>query len=250
MERIIKKLLICVLFCLGLPLTAQIVNIETLRFMLDSNGWVGQIQASLNYKEDKFTNFSSSTGLHLAYKHNKHNFLTISSFGYMKVDENELANNLFGHLRYNYDLSSTFIIEAFVQSKYDEFINIRMRNLAGGGLRIKLAHTKKLRFYSGFTGMYEHEELTDNIKNEGARMSDYISFVYSIDPFTFSYTTYYQPRFDEFDNFRISSDSNVQLKVFKKLSFFASFNLEYDSQRPEEIPSSVSNFKSGVNYTF
>ena len=229
---------------------AQIVNIETLRFMSDSNGIVGQIQGSYNYKVDKVININTSAGLHLGYKYNKHFFLNITSFGYNKIDENEVSNNFFEHFRYDYSIASSYIFEGFAQTKYDKFVNIQMRTLFGSGLRIKFIHKPKARLYTGITGMYEYEELTDKTKNEGARMSDYISFVYSIDLITFSYTTYYQPRFTDFSEFRFTSNSSIKLKVWKNLGVFSSFDVEYDNNRPEGIPKTVTDFKSGLSYSF
>lgn len=245
-----KIFLLIPLLATSYILKAQIVNIETLRFMSDSNGFVGQIQASYNYKEDKVININTAGGVHLGYKYNKHFLLNITSFGYNKVDQNEIANNFFEHFRYNYSITSSYIAEGFAQTKYDKFVNIRMRTLFGGGLRVKFIHAPKARLYSGLTGMYEYEELTDNSKNEGARMSDYISFVYSIHPITFSYTTYYQPRFTDFSDFRMTSNSSIKITIWKNLGVFSSFDVEYDSHRPEGIPKTVTDFKSGLSYSF
>ena len=108
MKKAIWLAITCFLY---LPVNAQIVNVETLRFMADSNGFTGQAQASYSYKEDKVTYMNLNGGLHLAYKYNQHNFLNISSLGYSKMDSNEIDNNFFEHFRYNYTFFPEFIGE-------------------------------------------------------------------------------------------------------------------------------------------
>jgi len=107
-----------------------------------------------------------------------------------------------------------------------------------------------LKFFGGVTAMYEHEILTGNQVNDGVRMSDYLSLWYKKDNVEISLVGYYQPRMDDFANYRLAMDNQVSVKVFNKISFLTSFSLGYDSRRPEEIPNTVYEMKVGIGIDF
>jgi hypothetical protein len=229
---------------------AQIVNIESLRFLSDSNGWFGQLTAESEYKQDKVEHLKVGAGLHAAWKMNQHNILLNTTIEYEKVDATENENNFFLHLRYNYAFTDRWIGEAFFQTRYDDFLNIDQRELLGTGIRFGIIDEQSHKLFAGFTGMYEYELLTNAEVNEKIRMSDYLSFRYTRQEFSFTSTVYYQPEFADFSNFRATWSSQLAFEVLKKLGMFINYNINYDSNRPSGIPKSVTDLSGGLSLSF
>jgi len=247
---LVRLIFVPLLFTICGAIQGQIVNIESMRMGADSTGLDGQLALAGEFSQDANTNIDLTGNLLLIYKSNPHQYLVNLSAGYGRVDTVENENNLFAHLRYNFIFNERFTGELFAQSKTDEFLRIQRRDLYGAGIRIKLAGSSTLKFFGGVTAMYEHEILTGNQVNDGVRMSDYLSLWYKKDNVAISLVGYYQPRMDDFANYRLAMDNQVSVKVFKKISFLTSFSLGYDSRRPEEIPNTVYEMKVGIGVNF
>ena len=229
---------------------AQIVKVETMRFLLDTNGLVGQVQGSIRQKTDEIETVSASAGIHLAYKYNKHNVLANFAMEYGKVDETEIANSLFTHLRYNYYFNSYFIGEAFVQTKYDDFLNIKRRDLYGAGMRLKISHSAKFKMYGGVTAMYEHEELSGGIVSDLVRMSDYLSVFLKEGGLEITSTFYYQPEFADFSNYRLAWSNQLSVALYKKFRTGFYYDAGYDNNRPDPIRKYVYDIRGMLAFRF
>ncbi|MFP4059930.1 MAG: DUF481 domain-containing protein [Bacteroidales bacterium] len=252
MTRKIFHIMLCIGCFVLFPCTgkAQIVNVETLRFLQDTNGLVGQLQGSIRQKVDEIMTISASGGVHVAYKYNKHSALANFSTEYGKVDEAEIANNLFIHMRYNYSFTPVLIGEAFLQTKYDDFLNIKRRDLYGTGIRLKIYHADKLKFYGGITGMFEHEELSGGLKSDIFRMSDYISLFVKESSFELTSTFYYQPWVADFTNYRLAWSNQVSVALYKKFRIGFFYDAGYDSKRPEPIKKYVYDIRGMLAFRF
>ncbi len=228
----------------------QIVNIETLRFMSDSNGFFGQLTSEVEYKKDKVQKLNLGGGVHAALRLNRHNVLTNTTLEYEKVDDMENENNFFLHARYNYSITRKWITELFFQMRYDDFLNIDQRELVGAGMRFEIINQNTVKIFAGMTAMYEYEVLTNEDVNKKIRMSDYLSFRYNSDEFSFTSTVYYQPELADFSNYRTTWSSQAAFKLFKKLGLFINYDLNYDSRRPEGIPDVVAGLTGGLSLAF
>jgi len=140
----------------------------------------------------------------------------------------------------------------FLQGQYNKVSLIDFRGLVGAGPRFKLSTSEKYKFYLGTLVMYEQEELSDGSSiQRNVRGSSYLSFsLYPTDRLTIVSTTYYQPRFSDLSDFRISSQSSLAVDVIKNTAFTINYTFTYDDTPALGIPSSQYSFTTGLAYSF
>ncbi len=101
--------------------------------------------------------------------------------------------------------------------------------------------------------MYEYEEISDGVTpiQRTLRGSIYLSFsLYPTERISLVSTTYYQPRFSAFNDYRISSQSSLLIDLFKNFAFKTSYTFTYDAFPAVGIPNSQYDFTTGIAYTF
>jgi hypothetical protein len=101
--------------------------------------------------------------------------------------------------------------------------------------------------------MYEHELLNDedNSRTNKFKGDFYVSGTYALDErINFSHTTYYQPDFARFSEYRIASETGFEMKFNDSFSFLITYNLAYDSYPPQDIPKLFYTLKNGIKYSF
>ena len=123
----------------------------------------------------------------------------------------------------------------------------------GSGPRIKLTSSENYKFYLGTLIMYEQEEVSDGVTplQRDFRGSTYLSFsLYPTDALSIVSTTYYQPKLNEFGDYRISSQSSLLVSVFKNFALKTSYTFTYDAFPAIGIPNSQYDFTTGITYSF
>ncbi len=232
---------------------SQILNAESLRKVTDTSGYSGSASLDFQLKRNVNNFFTISSNTHLQYKMKKHLILFKNDVDFQKIEGEKLSNSFISHLRYNYKLSSLIAWEAFLQGQYNKVNLINFRGLAGTGPRFKLSQLENYRFYLGSLVMYEYEEVLDNITpiQRDIRASIYFSFsFYPTQHISIVSTTYYQPKLNQFKDYRISSQSSLLVGLFKNFSLKTSYTFTYDAFPAVGIPNSQYDFTTGVAYTF
>jgi putative salt-induced outer membrane protein YdiY len=233
---------------------AQVVNIEKLR-KHDEDGIKGSVGFGFFFIDNgkKISNFKNN--IQLQYDHGCNAFILLNELDLMRVDKDNLVNAGFQHLRYNYTVkdSSFLTFEAFFQHQYNTIKLLKKRLLGGIGPRFRLLGSPKSRLYMGCLAMYEQEKLSDSAFTERkiARLGSYLSFRWDIlENLKFTNITYYQPAFNDFGNFRMSSESSIQMKITNSLSFRVGLQANYDSRPPENIQKLFYNWENELTINF
>lgn len=232
-------------------LNAQIVNVESLRLKTDTLGWAGSAHLSINLKKSVNEQFKIKSGIHVQYKFPKHLILFVNNIGFERIDDADFTNDAMQHLRYNYKFNKTITGELFLQNQNNAIAKIEYRRLIGSGIRIKLSQSDKYKFYLGNHLMYENEKSKEeNPKtNFDWRNSTYFSFsLYLNDNIKLISTTYFQPRLDKFSDYRTSHQSELNIKIVKKLMFTTTFYLANDTNPMDGIPKKEYELTNGLMY--
>ena len=230
---------------------AQILNVENFRIKTDTVGWAGQLGLNFSLTKNTKSLTAISSNVHIQYKSLKSLYLIYGNYSLLLSDKENLIDNSVFHFRYNYQLSKTYIWELFVQGQKNSISKIDFRGLVGTGIRIKLSENEKYKYFLGSTLMFEHEIQTDRMVYDLWRWSNYFSL--SINPkdnFSFVSTTYYQPAFENFGDYRISSQNNFITKITKSFAFNTGFNLNYDNRPIAGVPKLQYHLVSGIVYNF
>ena len=251
----LRKTLLPFLFllCFANSVVGQIVNIEDRRSVFtDSTGWYENLNLGFGLVKNKQSVVNIDGSFQIEVRHKHRIFLSITKFNFIRAGEDRFVNEGFQHLRFNRFVSNNIDFETFGQAQYNQLVFINLRALAGSGLKFRLINKAKQKFNLGIAVMYEYNEVadSDNTRND-IRGSSYLSVAINLsDNATFSSTTYFQPLHNKIADYRLSTESNLRLKIFKSVDFVTSFSLAYDSRIPEEFPETTYSLKNGLSYSF
>ena len=246
---------IVALFIIGFSFTAksQILNAESLRKVTDTSGFSGSASLAFSLKRDVNDYLSFGSNIHIQYKMNKHLVLLKNDIQFQNIEGNKFENSGITHLRYNYRFHPRIAWEIFAQAQYNKVSKIEFRGLMGTGPRFKLTTSEKYKFYFGTHIMYEQEELSDGVTplQRDFRSSSYLSLsLYPTKTITFVSTTYFQPKLNDFGDYRFTSQSSLVIDLINNLAFSTTYTFSYDETPAVGIPNSQYNFESGFVYSF
>lgn len=249
-------ILAILLFAQHQNLSAQIINIEDKRVALGDSitfKGFGDLGVSLYRNDKQLTTVKAN--VQLEYINRRHFGLFLS--GYNLIHTEGAANALndgFAHLRYNYDMSKRFVYEAFTQGQYNERTRVLFRGLIGTGVRVKLNKDKKHRYYVGLAYLLESNQFKGGtLRQLDHRLSSYLSYNIAFgNKSKFVHTTYVQPRLDNWENIRVSSEASLFFFMSKHLSFRSTFNTAYDSdpRLPPSVPDWIYTLTNGLRFEF
>ncbi|WP_197052645.1 DUF481 domain-containing protein [Psychroserpens sp. Hel_I_66] len=221
----------------------------------DSAKWTGSVSLDVSLIKNKNDIFRIANKAHVQYNDKTNLWLFVNDLNFQKIENNDLVNRGTQHLRYNRKLTDLVKWEAFAQAQYDAVSQIDFRGLLGTGPRFKLFKNDNYRFYLGTLIMYEYEKasnvISDRTQND-VRGSAYLSFsLYPTETISIISTSYYQPKLDVFNDYRLSSNTSLLFEVFKNLAFKTTFNYFYDAVPvSSEIPKTQFELTNGLIYSF
>jgi hypothetical protein len=244
-------------------MTAQVVNTEKLR--LTGKEKTFQTIADFNFglsrnKAGQTLRLGAQT--RLEYEKGKNKWMLLGAYNltqFLNVDDPDavpktFANNTFGHLRYNRKINQWLTWEAFTQGQWDEIQEINLRYLIGTGPRFRIAKNEKSHFYIGTLYMLEYEETSpEGLKetNRDQRLSTYLSAAWLVnDMISINHVTYFQPNLSDFSDFRISSETNLSVKINDYVALKTYFQFIYDSRPPITVPKSMYVLTNGLSVHF
>jgi hypothetical protein len=141
---------------------AQLVNIEKER-KEKKEGFQGAAAVSIALTQNTTQIFQAGNQINLQYHNAPHTILFLNNIGLMSVDGDNLINNGFQHLRYNFEyLPQLLTLEAFTQHQYNTVRLLGKRFLLGTGPRFTMLETETSGFYLAPLVMYEYEQLNDD----------------------------------------------------------------------------------------
>lgn len=243
---------VCLVF-LSASLSAQIINIEDKRSIFgDTSALYESLELSATLVKNEQQLFSILGAAQVEFSFKNRLLLSLTKASFFKAGDENFVNQGFQHIRYNVEWAPWLIYELFGQAQYNEQANIKIRALAGTGLRFRLFGEKTNRMYLGLSYMFEYDEEKNNeIVHHDSRMNTYLSMLLSAGKFLkFSSTTYFQPLFNNFNDFRLSSESEAEFQITKKLMFTTTFSYAYDSMAPQGAPSTLYTLSNGLEYHF
>lgn len=220
-------------------INAQLVNIEKYRKQ-SINGLSTDIGVAINLKDNGSEIFKFKNTIDIQYRQTKHSYILLNNLEILQLDGNNLENTGYQHFRYNYTVRDTsfFTFEYFVQHQHNSQKKLLRRIISGFGPRFRVANHEKMVFFIAPLIMYEYEKLDPLYGSETFfwRLDAYVSLYWQITKsLSFKNVTYYQPHFLNVDDFRVSHESSVGIKITNRLSFGVSLELSYDSDPPEEV---------------
>ncbi len=233
---------------------AQVINVETMRKKTDSAKWTGSVSLDASLIKNKNSIFKIANKADIQYNNKKELWLFVNDLKFEKAAGESFVNKGTQHLRYNYKVTETIKMEAFTQAQYDAISEIDFRGLIGLGPRFKLSSNDDYRFYLGTMVMYEYEKASEveaHRIHKDFRASTYFSFsIYPTEIIGIISTSYYQPRLNALNDFRLSSTTSVLFKILENLAFKTTFIYNFDAYPVVTIPKSQYEWTNGLMFTF
>ncbi len=252
----IKRIIINIitLLLISSNLNAQVVNVEKKR-KGDQEGFQGKISLGFQILDNGKSVMQLSNNIDLQYRKGSHLILLLNDLNMMRVDDENIVNSGFQHLRYNYTIkdSSFFQLEAFGQSQYNPIKLLSQRIVAGFGPRFRLLNHPKAKIYFATPAMYEYEKLSDSLTTitRFIRLDIYASINWEItETLKIKSITYYQPHVSRFKDYRIASETVFSFKISDKLAFNTGFEATFDSEPPEDIQRLFYYWRNKLTFAF
>lgn len=166
-------------------------------------------------------------------------------------------NEGFAHARLIYLIDSTFRPEIFVQKEFNDFILLRDRSLAGGGLRVQALSARdsslRLVVHVGAGLMYEAERISSEPeqRTQLVRSTNYVSaFVRAGTTLSFNITGYYQTAVEHMQDFRILTEGEASFAISDVLAFTVGARYRYDNEPPPEVRKFDLRLTNGLTVAF
>ncbi len=246
-------LLIATLF-LQSNLQGQVVNVEKKR-KGNKDGFSGLVEVGLNVVENnkhivKFLNL-----IDLQYTKSNHTWIFLNDIKLMKINDDDIIDDGFQHLRYNYTFPKInfLTLEAFTQYQYNAVKQIKRRFLIGSGMRYRIVSNEKLTLFLGTLGMYEYEKRSNAKREvlETSRLASYVSIVWQIlNNVHFKHINYYEPSFQDVRNYKFTSESSLVVAITSVLSLKISFDLSQDSHPSEGVDRLFYTWENALQFKF
>lgn len=232
-------------------INAQVINIESKRFLKDTNGFVGKIDLSFSINQNIKQVLQTGTNIHAQYKKNKHRVLAIGDLSFIKAGTQDFVNSGYQHFRYNYKIATVITWEAFVQAQYNKILLLDRRYLVGTGPRFRVIKKEHVKLYLATLYLYEYQsQNNDSAHRFNSRLSAYFTLTLDYKKIDFTTTTFYQPNLANLGDFRIANDASFELEITHHLNFKVGFNLLYDTHQPIGIPALTYILRNGISFKF
>jgi len=251
-----KLFLLIIISAINIMAFGQIVNIENKRLSTKKQGFTGSVD--LNFKLTYATKqlFQIGDKIKLGYLKKKHHIILITNHALVKTNSNDdFINKGFEHIRYNYTFkdSGNVIFEAYQQGQFNKIQKIGLRLLVGSGLRFKLIDKKKFSLNYGTSIMGEYEELSLDVTtvSKDILSSNYLSFdAQFTNSFGLNTITYFQPKFNDFGNYRLANETYLRFKFNKYLTFKIVYTLTHDSREILDVRKTNYTLSNTLSFKF
>ncbi|MDX8403908.1 MAG: DUF481 domain-containing protein [Mariprofundaceae bacterium] len=246
--------MLLVFFLLLAPHTAwAIVNAEDLNLNIEEDGFIGKAGVSVSGSSGNTDKVNGEGSLHLLWKHGEHTDMLVGSYAYGKSRGSIDTNKSFVHLRHRYALDRIWAVEAFAQAQQNEFTQLKLRTLYGGGLRYSREGSQHT-IHLGLGSFYEQERLRTEAKTPDTQLwrgNIYFAWRFVInEQIRLQNTVYYQPAWKDTTDFRVLDDAAVSIALSQHLDLKLSLEVAHDSLPPVGVKQTDISYKTGLELRF
>ena len=234
------------------------VNIESFRNSATKTGFYGESKANVQFQKGNVNSQIYEIKKDLHYKLNKNHILLKGSASKGFQGKEIYKNNAFVHFRYTIMLHDFLGYEIFTQTQYDEFRDLSLRQLNGGGIRFEksLQNNNLFQVSSGLGIMSDHEQLSYETTTQ-PRITSYFTLTKYFNENNSSFisvVTYYQPLLFNHSDYRINSEIKLRSSIVNRreysLGIDTAITYLYDAVPSEKAKNSDFILKSGIIFSW
>lgn len=177
----------------------------------------------------------------------------IAAYHYGESNGEKNTNNGLAHLRYIHRIEETpYDYELFLQTEFNEFQNVEVRNLGGANIRRKFEGFFD-KCYIGLGLFYSYME-PDVISEldpvyRRVKLNSYLSLVKNINEhFSVTYLGFYQPNIEDFSDYRTFQVLQLNTSITNNISIALDFQHKHNSTPYHHIDDN--DFRSSINLNY
>ena len=222
--------------------SALILNTEKERRVEGGEGVSRRLNLSVALRSGNVDLVDFGLGLRLEKWDEHRSWLLIAGGRVAEKDNSTYVQEGQVHVRRNFRRDQRLDPEVFAQLQTNEFADLKIRALLGGGARIRLERFEHSRAWLGLGAMIESESLdVDTGSGEDSsvsalRLNTYLSLSRAVgESADFSATVFVQPRVDDPGDLRAMAELLLETRVTERISLDLSLSLEHDSRPPGDV---------------
>lgn len=222
------------------------INVEEVRREAGP-GFVGKSSATINGQKGNTDKFAVGLSTLNIYREAENEFLFLGDYNFSETFGPTDTNNGRGHVRYTLNPERRFSVEFFIQSEFDQFKQIRSRDLAGVNLRQRLGKNETESFYAGYGTFYEYQIWNDNEVFQIPRANFYLTYVNQFNKCCSAFgILYLQPSWLALKDFRFELQAGTTAILTERLSLTAQISAETETKRPVGVKPTDVTYTSGL----
>lgn len=175
----------------------------------------------------------------------KERWMIIGSLAAAKAGGKAIENQGLVHLRWTRMWFRRWGHEVFFQSRYNEFLRLKHREVAGGGVRFDALNRNGWLGWMGSAYMFEFSSINQDVEGDTERTSvehrwsSYLALRKSAfeDRFLAQLSAFVQPRFDQFSDLRAFATLELSTKIGEHFGLGITGAFAYDARPPAQVES-------------
>ena len=229
------------------------VNIETTRNKANKEGFWGELKGGLEIQKGnvEITAYNLENISH--YQNKKHHVFLKANTSKGQQNNKNFKNNSFSHIRWTWMYWDKIGFEIFTQAQYDDFKNLKIRQLNGCGMRYEVFKSNKFILTSGSGIMSDYEKLENNTETLDTRSTSYISLLKVFNKNnSILGVIYYQPLIKDFNDYRINLEALIKTSLIKSINLKIENSIVflYDTKPPEDVLTNDFIVKTNLVYSW
>jgi len=227
------------------------MNIESIR-LANKEGTSGSLGLKLNGQSGNTEKLTSEFNTLTIERSDLNEYLLAGKYRYGESRRIKDTHDGNLHVRYTRYIVNWPAVETFAQTQFNEFKQLKRRDLLGVGLRTLLQRAEANSLYLGTGLFYEHEKFENRFPDEETvRANIYLSFVRTFNAqVSGSVIVYYQPSLEGFGDTRVQVDSGLQVNLAAKLALTLDYDIQYDSQPVPGVAKTDTIYLVGLAYAY
>lgn len=247
---------------------SQILRVDKNHLETDSAGYFA-LAAEANFSLDNrsvspdeklvYTRLSSKADVLFVSK--RHAYIIINSIEYQSSTNGTPFSTGYTHFRVNFRRQHKLSYETYAQVQYDEVRRMRLRTLAGGGIRFTAIDEEGVDIHIGSGVMYEMEKWraiendpTSDFYKEMPKLSNYIGVEFTLSKHVkLNLWGLYQVGYDSHDDInrnRYAVEASLNFILSKRILWINRFTYFYDAQPVIPINPAFYQIMNGLRITF
>jgi hypothetical protein len=247
---VLSRAALCV--ALLLPVSALAYQtVETDAINPPDQGGAGSITAAIDGRSGNTDRENYTVGGRVDYRARETDMFVLVEHSRAKTFNQEVEDSSWAHAHFRDEFQHGLAAEAFVDARKDDFQLLDARTQVGVGARFTLNFEPDVRaVHAGIGALHEWEDQAA-FDDHYWRLNTYLVYKRQINQqLRGLFNLYYQPRLDEGDDYLVSAETAVLVKLATHLDLKLGVRWMYDSESPLGIDSDDTRYLTSLSLAF